>query len=150
MRFISFKISALSSSGVFSNTRGNPSSPAATGTGKFSSTSFIRRPISRLMLVTTRSGSRVRRRSAFAPVSTEPSLPIQTALGVILLPSSFASKIGNPESTTPTAEFVVPKSIPKIISLIALSFTVRAYRVNAAEKRLFSSLGNAADRNERS
>jgi hypothetical protein len=30
----------------------------------------------------------------------------------------LANKIGNPESTTPTAEFVVPKSIPKIISLI--------------------------------
>ena len=119
MRFISRKISALISSGDFSNTRGSPSFPAVIGTGKFSSSSLVRRPISRLMLVTTRSGSSVRRRSAFAPTSTVPSLPIHTALGVIRRPSSLANKIGNPESTTPTAEFVVPRSIPRIMSLIA-------------------------------
>jgi hypothetical protein len=55
------------------------------------------------------------------------------ALGVIRLPSSFASKIGNPESTTPTAEFVVPKSIPRIISLIEESFTAGTCCVNAVD-----------------
>jgi hypothetical protein len=65
--------------------------------------------------VTARSGSSARRRNAFAPTSTVPSRPIHTALGVIRRPSSFASKMGNPESTPQTAEFVVPK----IITLIA-------------------------------
>ena len=71
------------------------------------------------MLVTTRSGSSVLRRKAFAPTSIVPSLPIHTALGVMRLPSSLANRIGNPESTMPTAELVVPKSIPRIMSLIA-------------------------------
>jgi hypothetical protein len=46
----------------------------------------------------------------------------------------LANKIGNPESTTPTAEFVVPKSIPKIISLIAASFAPRLRSVNDQER----------------
>jgi hypothetical protein len=41
--------------------------------------------------------------------------------------------MGNPESTTPTAEFVVPKSIPKIISLIATSFRELLVLVNATD-----------------
>jgi hypothetical protein len=41
--------------------------------------------------------------------------------------------MGNPESTTPTAEFVVPKSIPKIISLIAISFGESLVLVNATD-----------------
>jgi hypothetical protein len=89
------------------------------------------------MLVTTRSGSSARRRNAFAPTSTSPSFPIHTALGVIRRPSSFANKIGNPESTTPTAEFVVPKSIPRIISLIAGNFTARLRRVNGHKRKFF-------------
>jgi hypothetical protein len=58
-------------------------------------------------------------------------LPIQTALGVIRRPSSLANKIGKPESTTPTAVFVVPKSIPKISSLIQKSFKDGIVQVNA-------------------
>ena len=137
-RFISRRISALICSGDFPRTRGNPSARAVTGTGKFSSNSLVRRPIRRLMLVTTRSGSSARRRKAFAPTSIEPSAPIHTVLGVIRRPSSLASRIGNPESTTPTAELVVPKSIPKIKSLIAASFVARRDRVNAASRNLSS------------
>ena len=87
------------------------------------------------MLVTTRSGWSTRRRKAFAPTSTLPSAPIHTALGVIRRPSSLAKRIGNPESTTPTAEFVVPKSIPRIISLIAGSFVADSLHVNAIDNR---------------
>ncbi len=41
----------------------------------------------------------------------------------------------NPELTTPTAEFVVPKSIPRIISLIAASFMGAGGSVNGSDQR---------------
>ena len=133
IRFISRRISALICSADLPRTLGNPSRPGLREIGKFPSSSLVRRPIRRLMLVTTRSGASARRRKALAPTSMLPSSPIQTALGVIRRPSSFAKRMGNPESTTPTAEFVVPKSIPKIISLIAISFGEPLGLVNATD-----------------
>ncbi|NJR42848.1 MAG: hypothetical protein HC767_09490 [Akkermansiaceae bacterium] len=57
---------------------------------------------------------------------------------MIRRPSSLANKIGKPESTTPTAELVVPKSIPKIISAISASFTATTHAVNIC-KQVFSA-----------
>ena len=39
---------------------------------------------------------------------------IEVALGVLRLPLSSASKMGKPLSTTPTSEFVVPRSMPRM------------------------------------
>ncbi len=102
-RLSSFNISALTSSGLLPT-----AFRVAFATGSA--------PIHRFTLVTTRIGSTARRLSAFRPTSISPSFPNHTALGMILRPSSSASRIGKPDSTTPIAECVVPRSIPTIIS----------------------------------
>ena len=98
IRFSSFRISALTSSGDFPT---------------FSR--IVSSPIQRFTLETTRIASVVRRRCALRPTSTEPSSPNHTTLGMIRFPSSSASRMGKPESTTPMAEWVVPRSMPTII-----------------------------------
>ena len=135
MRLSSRKISALISSGDLPKIWGKRLLVVATATGKCSSVSSARRPIRRLMLVMTRSGSIVRRRRAAAPTSISPLRPIQTALGMMRFPSSLASRMGNPESTVPTAELVVPRSIPRMMSRMAGSLAGRRFAVNAGSRQ---------------
>ena len=106
MRFSSLRISALTSSGLL---------PDARRAGSWIASA----PIQRFTLLMTRIESAALRLSALRPTSTFPSSPNQTTLGVIRFPSSSASRMGKPESTTPTAEWVVPRSIPRIIPLVS-------------------------------
>ena len=62
------------------------------------------------------SGEILNIRLAASPTIGTSSGEYDTTEGVIRDPFLSAKRIGNPESTTPTKEFVVPRSIPNIFS----------------------------------
>src|SRR5580700_2226029 len=70
----------------------------------------------------------------FASSPTRRSLDLEIAAidGVVRLPSAFSRMRGSPPSMTATAEFVVPKSIPKIFGML--------YIFNYIWRRYFSLL----------
>jgi hypothetical protein len=72
--------------------------------------------------VMVRVGCRARCRKAGAPTVILPSSAMQTALGVLRLPFSSASRMGKPLSTTPTSEFVVPRSMPRMGEVSGFKF----------------------------
>ena len=55
-------------------------------------------------------------RLAASPTIGSSLFEYDTTEGVMRDPFLSAKRIGNPESTTPTKELVVPRSIPKIFS----------------------------------
>ena len=65
------------------------------------------------------------------PTSRSPSSVNATTDGVVRSPSSFVINSGSPPSITANAEFVVPRSIPRILLLAMFSGTYRTEPVKS-------------------
>ena len=73
------------------------------------------------------SGEETNRFFASSPTTALPSSSNETTEGVVLFPIAFDTTMGIPyESTVATHEYVVPKSIPKILAPVIL---VTSYRL---------------------
>src|SRR5512143_3622890 len=62
-------------------------------------------------------------RRATCPTNRSPVFEKATTEGVVRNPSAFGMTLGSPPSITATHEFVVPRSIPIIFAIVALSRT---------------------------
>ena len=56
-------------------------------------------------------------RFAAWPTTRSPLLVKATTLGVVRAPSEFSSTTGSPPSMTDIQEFVVPRSMPRILAI---------------------------------
>ncbi len=120
---IFWRIIAEISGGVYRlpwiSTEASPFGPSTTlyGTRFVSSTtSFIRRPMKRLIENTVFWGLVTAWRFATVPTSRSPSFVNATTDGVTRPPSALGMTTGSPPSITATTELVVPRSIPMIFS----------------------------------
>src|SRR4029079_13558215 len=81
-----------------------------------SSLSYLR-PMRRLMAKTVLNGLVMACRLAICPTRRSPSSVKPTTEGVVRLPSRFEITCGVVTSTTATQEFVVPRSMPRILAI---------------------------------
>ena len=87
-------------------------------------TSFMRRPMKRLIEKTVFVGLVTAWRLATCPTSRSPSFVNATTDGVVRPPSALGMTTGSPPSMTATTEFVVPRSIPITLSAIPHSLSI--------------------------
>ena len=97
-----------------------------------SATSLYLRPMKRLAENTVLAGFVTACRLAASPTSLSPFLANATTDGVVRLPSEFSNTVASPPSITAMHEFVVPKSMPKILPILFFQ--------NCAKAQLFASL----------
>src|SRR5215212_1390449 len=123
---ISISTNAEISSGEYSLSRTRTfTSPLFAATMLYGSTFFAwptssdsnLRPMRRLMAKTVLNGLVIACRFAICPTSRSPSSVNPTTEGVVRLPSRFGLTCGVVTSTTATQEFVVPRSIPRILAI---------------------------------
>src|SRR5277367_6307377 len=76
-------------------------------------------PMWRLTDRIVRSGLVIAWRLATSPTRTSPDLEKPTTDGVVLAPSALGTTTGSPASRTLTTEFVVPRSIPTALGILA-------------------------------
>jgi hypothetical protein len=122
------RIIALISGGAYcllwTDTRASPFSPFSTAYGTIvisSETSSHLRPMKRLIEKIVFSGFVTCWRRAGAPTSRWPSFANATTDGVVRPPSAFGMTVGSPPSSTAIQELVVPRSMPMVLAIIALS-----------------------------
>ena len=89
---------------------------------RWTSSSWKRRPIRRLIANKVLFGLVTAWRFAGAPTKVSPSSVNATTDGVVRSPSPFSITRGLPPSKTATHEFVVPKSMPMILPIINLHY----------------------------
>src|SRR4051794_26755396 len=123
-----WRIIALISGGAYSLpsafTRTSPFGPSKTSYGIIvisSETSSYLRPMNRLIEKIVFWGFVTCWRFAGAPTSRWPSFVNATTDGVVRPPSAFGMTVGSPPSSTPTQEFVVPRSMPIVFAMCLYS-----------------------------
>src|SRR3954468_22331680 len=123
-----WRIIALISGGAYSLpsavTRTSPFGPLRTSYGTIvisSLTSSNLRPMKRLIEKTVFCGFVTCCRRAGAPTSRWPSFVNATTDGVVRPPSAFGITVGSPPSRTAMHELVVPRSIPIVFAISAVS-----------------------------
>src|ERR1044071_4083157 len=99
------------------------------------------RPIRRLIAKTVLNGFVIACRFAICPTSRSLSSVNPTTDGVVRLPSRFGSTCGVVTSTTDAQEFVVPRSIPRILAM-----DVRCYRDQPARGQMAERGGQGAEK----
>src|SRR5690348_7963850 len=86
----------------------------------------------RLIEKTVFSGLVTACRLATVPTRRSPDLVKATTDGVVRPPSAFSMTVGSPPSSTAMHEFVVPRSMPMVLAMLALLLYRRTVPIQGA------------------